>query len=252
MGAAMSSHSETTFTKDKTAGQEVSVLCVQCKRRTKHQIVSSFDADAEAWHPDEGWSVNWIDNYQVVQCKGCEGVSFRHAQWFSEDQYSDDDSPEDHALLYPKRSENTYPIRDFYNVPSSLRRIFREVVDAFNTESSTLCAAGLRAIVEGICAAQGVIDGPVEVPTKTGPKIERRSNLEGKIAGLAEKNFLTNSSAATLHELRFMGNDAVHELDRPPTEALRLAIEIVEHMFEHLYEIPQKASELRSKFSRDK
>ncbi|MGU7812666.1 DUF4145 domain-containing protein [Burkholderia sp. AW49-1] len=250
----MASETATKFEKDKTAGADIAVACTQCKRATKHSIMSSFDVDGEAWDRDEGWSVNWADNYQIVQCKGCESVSFRHVQWFSEDDYDVGETPDDRALLYPKRGVNTLSAGDFYNVPVSLRRIYREMIDAFNNESPTLCAAGLRAIVEGICAAQGIADGPVEVPAKGGgTQIVRKNNLEGKISGLAEKGFLTQGSAATLHELRFMGNDAVHDLDRPPLDELRLAIEIVEHMFEHLYEIPEKASALRSsKLSRKK
>jgi hypothetical protein len=48
-----------------------------------------------------------------------------------------------------------------------------------------------------------------------------------------------------LHEHRYLGNEAVHELARPTEEVLQLAIEIVEHMFESLYEIPEKAEDLR-------
>lgn len=49
-----------------------------------------------------------------------------------------------------------------------------------------------------------------------------------------------------------MGNDAIHQLDRPSVEELRLAIEIVEHIFEQLYEIPEKALELKAKMARRK
>ena len=67
----------------------------------------------------------------------------------------------------------------------------------------------------------------------------------GRIAGLQEKGILTQNNAQTLHEHRCMGNAAVHELARPSVDELRLAIEIIEHILEQLYEIPEKAIELK-------
>ena len=42
-----------------------------------------------------------------------------------------------------------------------------------------------------------------------------------------------------------MGNKAVHELDQPSKEELELAISIVEHTLENIYELPGKAAEMR-------
>ena len=139
------------------------------------------------------------------------------------------------------------------NVPPILRRIHRETIDAFNGECFTLCAAGLRGLVEGICAVQSVADGPVAIPVAGGgSQTVRKGNLEGKIAGLCEKGILTKSSAETLHEHRFLGNEAVHELAQPSHEELKLAIEIIEHTLDQLYEIPEKAVTLKEQRARRK
>ena len=62
----------------------------------------------------------------------------------------------------------------------------------------------------------GIIDGPKEITKKNGTKVVKRfKNLEGKIAGLYEKGFLTKKSSTILHEHRFLGNEAVHELSQP-------------------------------------
>jgi len=148
---------------------------------------------------------------------------------------------------YPLRNEDAAVAKAFHNVPSTLRRIYNEIVDCFNNDSPTLCAAGLRALVEGICAQLGIADGPLEVPGRGGGmQIVRKNNLERKIAGLMEKRLLTHASAQTLHEHRYLGNSAVHELARPSADELRLALEIVEHVLEEqLYELPEKAAELQ-------
>jgi hypothetical protein len=247
------SKTEVKFVESKTKDKVLSVHCATCNHSTKHKVVVSLDKDGTEYDEREDWSVEWADHYQVIQCQGCETVTFRHVHWFSEDMdpFSGDDGSTER--LYPKRGANSINPKSFYNVPSNLRRIYGELVDCFNNEAPTLCAAGLRAIVEGICAEQGVTDGPVLVPAKGGgTQSIRKDNLEGRIAGLQEKGLLTQSSAQTLHEHRYLGNSAVHELARPSEDELRLAIEIVEHTLEQLYELPEKAEELRRAIARRK
>ena len=60
-----------------------------------------------------------------------------------------------------------------------------------------------------VVAAAGVLD------TKTGI-VKKQKNLEGKINGMAERGLITTNQAATLHQIRFFGNDAAHELDERP------------------------------------
>jgi hypothetical protein len=115
-------------------------------------------------------------------------------------------------------------------------------------DASTLSAAGLRALVEGLCAELNVVDGPKEVTKKDGStQIKRFKNLEGKISGLHEKGYLTKQHSDVLHEHRYLGNEAVHELTLPSREELALAIEIIEHIFISVYEIPKKGQELKVK-----
>jgi hypothetical protein len=193
---------------------------------------------------NEEFTVDWCDNYQIIQCQGCKAISFRHVGWFSE--YLDEESDGTSEQLYPKRSANTLPIKSFLNVPPNLRRIYREAIDSYNYECYTMCAAALRAIVEGLCADQKVIDGPVFVKKKDGSEtVKRKKDLQAKIAGLYEKGILTKINADLLHEHRYLGNEAVHELTQPSINELLLAIEIAEHMFDTLYEIPDKAEQLR-------
>jgi hypothetical protein len=120
------------------------------------------------------------------------------------------------------------------------------VIDAFNRGSSLLCAGGLRAIVEGVCQAENIVDGPVEKTRGDGTTFQQReTNLRGKIEGMAEKGLITRGQRDVLHEHRFLGNEALHELDTPHRDELRLAIEIIEHTLDHVYEIQPKAAALR-------
>ncbi|MFO0975953.1 MAG: DUF4145 domain-containing protein [Planctomycetaceae bacterium] len=184
--------------------------------------------------------VSCSHKYQIVECQGCEAASFRSVRNFSE-------ADADEVFLYPPRSDGTIPVKEFLTVPATLRRIYRESVDAFNIQAYTLCAAGLRSIVEGVCVDHGVHDGPVGVANPAGAdQVPRSKYLNGKIAGLHEKGILTEANAMILHQLRCLGNEAVHELQAPVSRELALAMQIVEHMLETLYEIPETAAVLKS------
>lgn len=239
---------------NKTQGEKFKTFCGTCKADTNHEAVQTVDVrgrEAVRYGPDESdcESISWSDNYQVIKCLGCDTYSFRHHSWFSEaEQYYGPDDYDDGTSerLYPQRGKDVLVARDLRNVPRNLRSIYKEVITCFNNDSPILCAAGLRASIEGLCEANGVADGPVEITKPDGTvETKRKNNLEGKISGLSEKGFLTKKSADILHEHRYMGNDAVHELSRPSDGDLKIAIELVEHMFESLYEIPEKAEALR-------
>ena len=240
------SHVEKQTKENERKDSIVQVLCVKCKGFTRHLIMQSVEKNGTEYpnEHDRSFSVGWCDSYQIVECQGCESTTFRHEQWFSENDGSD-------VWIYPQRSSSTIDANDFVNVPNSVRTIYRETIDAYNFGSHTLCAAGLRALVEGICADRNVTDGEVTYKNDDGSATtRRRNNLQGKISGLHERGILTEANAEILNEHRFLGNDAVHELSRPPSNELLLAIQILEHTLETLYEIPQTAVELRDRRER--
>ncbi len=244
----------TKIEQNKSKDEKFKAFCATCKSETNHLVAQSVDVtggEVVRYGPDENdqASVDWSDRYQIIQCLGCDTFSFCHRNWFSEAQEhygSNDYNDGTTTWLYPQRGKDVLTAKEFYNAPRNLRAIYKEIITCFNNDSPVLCAAGLRAAIEGLCAAHGITNGPVETKKADGSvEVNRRENLEGKISGLSEKGLLTMQSADILHEHRYMGNEAVHELSRPSDENLTIAIEIIEHTFESLYEIPEKAEALR-------
>ena len=236
---------------NKTKDEKVKAYCSTCMQQTNHMVLQSVDCNGHevvGYYQEMPETICWSNNYQIIRCSGCDTISFRHRNWCSEHEHLnelegwDDGSS---SQLYPHRSDITRTIKEFYLMPSKLRQVYIEALECFNGNIQTLCAAGLRAIIEGVCADQKIIDGPVEIIKKDGSiAIQRKKNLQGKIAGLSEKSILSQQYAEILHEHRFLGNDAVHELSKPSCDELVLAIDIVEHMLESLYEVPKKADDL--------
>lgn len=217
------------------------IFCIVCKRETNHEVLKEEKREVY----DETVDVGFYDEWQIIQCKGCDDISFRHMSSNSEDMDPEDGEPYLTIKLYPLRGRDILPIRGFYNAKPSVRNIYRETIDAYNHGLLLLCAGGLRATIESICNAEGIINGPIDKTKTGGPvKIIRSKDLIGKINGLHEKGLITKKQAEILHEHRYLGNDALHSLDIPSKNSLRIAIEIIEHTLDSLYEITDKAEEL--------
>ena len=120
---------------------------------------------------------------------------------------------------------------DTSHVPDDVRKMYHETIACLNAAANTLTAGGLRATVEAICKHQ---------------KIKGR-NLKKRINGLAEAGVLAQAQADYLHEERYMGNDALHELKTPSKQDLEDGLKIVEGLMTTLYVLPMHAARLKAK-----
>ena len=209
----------------KNKEQPASVLCKDCNRATNHKILFSFDRNFY----DDGSGISATDTYQVVQCQGCDAVSFRNLSWCSEDSYGPSET------LYPERTEKkeltqTADVRRYNNLPVTIENLYRETIGCFRDGFLVLGAAGVRALVEGICLDKSV----------------KGSGLKEKIDGLATNDILTKNNAAILHTHRHLGNEAVHELTIPSSKELLFSIRIIEHILDDIYEFPARKEALTS------
>ncbi|MEZ4851159.1 MAG: DUF4145 domain-containing protein [Bacteroidia bacterium] len=219
----------------------IKALCLSCKNRTKHSILNQHDIFKEDFDIRFGFS------YQTIQCNGCESISFRET-WGSSDDYDPETGEyEESEALYPKRLDNVYREKVFFeNIPPIVQRIYFETVEAFNNNLRMLAAAGIRAIIESICKSEGIVNG--QVPDHSNPEIlSTKNNLQGKIFGLHQNGFLTESHSKALHELRFLGNKAIHEISAPDINELILALDIAEHTLKNIYDVSQSADKLKNK-----
>ncbi|HET6407254.1 MAG TPA: DUF4145 domain-containing protein [Chthoniobacteraceae bacterium] len=233
-------------------GKKLKVECPECGKQKNHVVLECVERrgrEIVGSHDFDDIAVDWRVEHQIIQCGGCDTVSFRQVRWCSEyvQQISEDewDSGEE-VTLYPRRSSETRQEKSFYVLPHTVGRIYRETISCFNNGDFTLCAAGLRALIEGVCADRGVKDGPVTTPKG----IRRKTTLEGKISGLREAGFISAGEEEALHEHRFLGNSAVHELHLPKLKELSVAIDLAEQFLSGAYDRPQMTKELKT--SREK
>jgi hypothetical protein len=206
---------------------KVKVLCRMCKHATNHDVLFSKGTSGET---DDG-DIKWWNSHQVLQCCGCDEISFRTTDQNTEsiDPYTG--NLEVMEVLYPSRTEGRPPMEGHENFPVKTRRIYSETLKALNHNALILAAIGLRALIESVCLEQ-----------KTKAKV-----LAKGIDELAESGLLSKKQAQFLHAHRFMGNVAAHEMVAPNATELVAALDIAETLLKTIYVLPEVAEKMKPK-----
>lgn len=211
----------------------VKVMCSECGGGFRnHKVLREI---GNKWSDESGEGGT---KYQIVQCQGCEGIRFRAASWNSY-ELDETGKPDPTARVYPEHIPNVRkPMIDSYvtldgdgyiGLPHGVDRIYRETISALNAGTLILAGAGLRAIVEAICIN-------AKAPG---------NNLQQKIDGLVQLNLLAQPQAELLHEERYLGNAALHEVEPPARKHIDDGLAIVETLLNTMYIAPASAARLR-------
>ena len=132
---------------------------------------------------DETWYRLWV-------CAGCEHATLEVC-YTNTGMVEENGMYNTNTTYFPKRTEYNVAGKRFDQLPEKLDKMYRESIMAFNDGLNVLCAAGLRAVVEGICEDKGV----------------QGKTLEKRIDALV--SILPENIVASLHSFRFIGNTAL-------------------------------------------
>jgi len=102
---------------------------------------------------------------------------------------------------------------------------------AIGNDQPVLAGIGIRAIIETVCKERSA----------------KGKDLKEKIDDLANLGVVTKDGAKILHSLRFMGNDAAHEVKAHTNEELITAIDVAEYTLKGVYILPKLADKLPKK-----
>ncbi|WP_405604196.1 DUF4145 domain-containing protein [Polaribacter sp. Asnod1-A03] len=198
---------------------EEKIFCNNCKGLRNQSEVHKIEKRGG----DEDGDFQWYRSYSLVKCDGCDNISFYEVYGDTEmmeptgphgepDYYFD-------KTVFPPYLESGESIKQLFYLPEKIRVIYSETIASFKSNSSILTAGGLRAIIEAICNHL---------------KITGR-NLAERIDGLSKNGHLTIAESKRLHSIRFLGNDALHEIEIPKKAHLYLLLEIVNHLLSNLF-----------------
>ncbi len=197
------------------APQTVKLACQNCLGVTNHQVLKEVT--------EKGWieeaDIGTWDTYQIVQCSGCERISFRHASSNSENFDEETGEPFVLESLYPYRLSGRKTIDGLAHVPREVRRIYEETHTALAANALILGSVGIRAVVEAVCK----------------DKKSKGGDLKEMIDDLVSQGWLAPRNAQFLHKSRFLGNVAAHELTPPDQPTLQSALNIIENLLQTVY-----------------
>jgi hypothetical protein len=191
-----------------------------------HDIVGEYET---SWQEEEIGEQGGI-THEICICRGCDTVRFRQVIWDTMDT-DDEGQPLLKIRIFPELGASERAAVEVNDFPNRVGRIYLETVRAMNAGALILAGGGLRAIVEAICIDQNV-DG---------------RTLQNKIDDLVSKGLLAKPQADLLHEERYIGNAALHEISPPAKADIEDGLVIVEGLLNTIYTLPDRAKRLRKK-----
>jgi len=194
--------------------------CESCDRDTWHQVLYKH------LYSEHDYRIDTI--HQMLQCKGCKTLSFQKVIIDYESAYpiSDDEWEVPKEIFnFPRVLSGHNKLGDLWDVPKLVREIYTQSLYAIRDESNILAGIGLRATVEAICNDQTI----------------QGRTLDKRIDGLAKTGLISQRDAERLHAIRFLGNDAAHEIRSSTESNLITALRIIEHLLLTLYVLDGEA-----------
>lgn len=202
----------------------VKIPCTNCGGGPRNHAV--LKEHEEKWRTEDDLGGG---TYQICRCLGCETVRFRAEEWDTSCWNHGTNEMEPVVTVYPEAVQSQRQQVDVSDYPDAVARISQETIRAFNAGAMILAGGGLRAIVEAICLDR---------------KVSGR-NLKEKIDALVASELLAKPQAELLHEERYIGNSALHEILPPTKRDLEDGLAIVEGLLNTIYTLPGHAERLR-------
>lgn len=215
-----------------TMTNRTKIYCNYCKGQTNHEI----KAVHHTYHQEEH-EINGIlylepieeSEWSFLVCCGCDAPTMEGK--------INDCGQEYENIYYPERKIlHKRQKKAFRHLDRNLKKIYQEVFLAFEQELMIVTAMGIRALLEGICVSQGIDD-------------QKGRSLHNKIEKLKELPQIPESIIDSLHQIKFIGNEAAHRLDHSDKDSLTKALDLLEALIFHLYEAPKNLEEKSRKLS---
>lgn len=197
--------------------------CNSCTRPTNHKVLAkhTISSDSEDYHCS--------DEFMLIQCLGCDKVSFREEFHDYEVFWQTGEDEWEHDITvhsYPNFLKRHNVITNKSDIPETVCRIYDESIIAIKEEAYTLAGLGLRATIEAICNEQ----------TITGRDLQQRINK------MQNQGLISKKDAQRLHSIRFLGNDAAHEIKKATKASVLIALTIIEHILLTLYVLDKEVN----------
>lgn len=214
--------------------QEAWIPCDQCGRKTAHKILSVVVSKENRWRSENSDKIKYQlwTYYQTVQCQGCKNISFRREVQattnFDCDPNSDGMEHWKADRFFPPRLLDRVQMKNSFLLPYEVYQIYVESYNALCNKLRIVAGMGIRAVIEAVCKE----------------KSAKGRNLAEKIDSLMMMGIITKEETKILHDIRYLGNEAAHEVKVHTEEELKAAFDVLEHLLRGVYMLPKCAETL--------
>lgn len=196
--------------------EKIKNYCNECHHETWHNVlfVKHMRGNCEEY--------SWYQEYSVLQCAGCDKICYRTDSSDSESYDVDEYGnwvPDVRIENFPYSLEGIGNIENIYELPSKIKSIYSETLKAISDGCFTLAGIGLRATIDAVCEQENI----------------QGKDLNIKINKLLSNGIISKDEAGKLHAIRFIGNDAAHDIKTPFKNQIVIALKIIEHLISSKY-----------------
>lgn len=180
------------------------------------------------------WDYHEKTSWQILRCLGCESIRFR--TWNEDYELSTNEDDEGNPIylttesLYSRSLRSHKPLQNLNFVPDVIRNVYNQSITALGEQANILASIGLRACVEAVCNHLKISG----------------SSLDKRIDSLFKAGHVSNTDKRRLHAIRFLGNDAAHEIREPEERDLLIALDIVDHLLNSVFILERRARRLET------
>lgn len=196
--------------------------CNVCGHETKHTRLFNHKSSESEYVEDYGpWECR--DTYEMLECCGCESITFRHSRWSS-----DLPGDEEEVKQYPPPISRRVP-KWKWQLSQPLDSLMDEIYAALHNNSHRLAMMGARTVVDLVMNDKVGDVGP----------------FQQKLVELERQGFVARKNREFLAAALDAGSAAAHRAYEPTAEELRHVMDIVENLLEAVYILERAAKKLR-------
>lgn len=199
----------------------VKIHCNKCNGETSHRVVAERKLKGSEKVPNEDYVVSWEDTYTMLECCGCNDVTMRRVNWFSE--YEDND-----VEYFPPRISR--PIPRWHNrLPDEFASLMKEIYTAIQADSRRLAIMGTRSLVDMFM----------------NDKVGDIGGFYDKLAQLVKQGFLSEKHKNILEAALEAGHAVTHRGFQPKSDTVKQVVDIVENLLNTSYILDEDAQDLK-------
>jgi hypothetical protein len=202
----------------------INSYCSRCGGDRRHVAQKTLD---RRWDNEE-LSIWGHDTWQILECNGCQNVTFVHTHWFSED-IDDRGQPIVHRDLYPpapRRAKPEWARELWHALPRGehwLNKLYDDIYGALGMRAFGLATMGMRAIVDFV------------VTSKAGDDIR---GFKSKLNAMCEQGVISELQVEILNAAFDAGSAAAHRGYSPSRDDANSLLDITESLLRRLYVDP--------------